>query len=78
MKQLLILLTSLTFFGCSGGDTGDAAEEAVEEATATVGKDVADTYQGAMQRAEDVGAILEQEKADVDAALEEAEEGTTE
>jgi hypothetical protein len=81
MKQLLILLTSLTLFACGGGDTGDAAEEAAkadEEATETVGKDVADTYQDAMRRAEDVGAVLEQEKVDIDAAVEEAEEGTKE
>ncbi len=81
MKQLLILLASLTLFACGGGDTGDAAEEAaevVEEATETVGKDVADTMQDAIQRAEDVGAILEQEKADIDAAVEEAEEAATE
>ena len=81
MKHVLILLASLAMFACGGGDTGDAAEEAaevVEEATETVGKDVADTMQDAMRRAEDVGAVLEQNKADIDAAVEDAEGAATE
>ena len=81
MKQLLILLASLTMFACGGSDTGDAAEEtveAVEDATETVGKEVADTMQDAMRRAEDVGAVLEQSKLDIDAALEDAEGAETE
>ncbi len=81
MKHVLILLASLAMFACGGGDTGDAAEEAaevVEEAPETVGKDVADTMQDAMRRAEDVGAVLEQNKADIDAAVEDAEGAATE
>jgi vacuolar-type H+-ATPase subunit H len=80
MKQLLIFLASLALFACGGGDTGDAAEEAaevVEEATETVGKEVADTMQDALQRAEDVGAVLEQNKKDIDAALEDADGAAT-
>lgn len=81
MKHVLILLASLAMFACGGGDTDDAAEEAaevVEEATETVGKDVADTMHDAMRRAEDVGAVLEQNKADIDAAVEDAEGAATE
>ena len=81
MKHVLTLLASLAMFACGGGDTGDAAEEAaevVEEAPETVGKDVADTMQDAMRRAEDVGAVLEQNKADIDAAVEDAEGAATE
>ena len=56
----------------------EEAAEVVEEATETVGKDVADTMQDAIRRAEDVGAVLEQNKADIDAAVEDAEGAATE
>jgi exonuclease VII small subunit len=40
-------------------------------------EDIAGAYHDALDRAEEVEAIIEQEKADLDAAIEEAEGGTT-
>ena len=67
-----ILIASLFLLGCSGGESDDSAETVDEGA-----EDIAGAYHDALDRAEGVEAIIEQEKADLDAAIEEAEGGTT-
>ena len=67
-----VLIASLFLLGCSGGESDDSAETADEGA-----EDIAGAYHDALDRADEVEAIIEQEKADLDAALEEAEGGTT-
>ena len=82
MKQLLILLASLALFACGGGDTGDSAEDAVaetvEETAETVGESISDAMHDVMEEAEDVGDILEEKKAALDDAIEDAEGAVTE
>lgn len=66
-----VLFASLFLLGCSGGESDDSADTVDEGA-----EDIAGAYHDALDRAEEVEAIIEQEKADLDAALEEAEGGT--
>jgi hypothetical protein len=64
--KYLVLLGSLLILGCgSAGNSEDEAE--------TVGKEIADDYNEMQDRAEAVGDMLEQQKQDLDAAMEEAE-----
>jgi len=92
MKHLPILLASLAIFACSGADSGGSADGAAD-ATADGVAETADSSTGSvadgideaaaamhdsMQKAEDVGAILEDEKDAIDAALDEAEGAATE
>ena len=75
MKHLLILLASTALFACSGGDSGDPAEETVEtveESAETVGADIADSMQEAMDKAAAVGDKLEEHKDAIDEAVDEA------
>ncbi len=67
-----VLIASLFLLGCSGGESDDSADTVDEGA-----EDIAGAYHDALDRAEEVEAIIEQEKADLDAALEEAEGGGT-
>ena len=63
-----VLIASLFLLGCSGGGSGDSAETADESA-----EDIAGAYHDALDKAAEVEAIIEQEKVDLDAALEAAE-----
>ena len=67
-----VLIASLFLLGCGGGESGDSAE------TADEGEDVIGaTYHDALDKANAVEAMIEQDKADIDAALDEAEGDTT-
>ena len=63
-----ILIASLFLLGCSGGDPDDSAETVDEGA-----EDIAGAYHDALDKAADVEASIEQEKVDLDAAIEAAE-----
>lgn len=67
--KYLILVASLLVLGCSGGESGDSAETADEGA-----EDIAGAYHDALDKAEEVEAIIEQEMEDVDAAIKDAED----
>jgi len=76
MKYLLALLASLAMFACSGGDSGGSAEEAVgtvEEPAESVGADVANSMQDAMEKAAAVGDTMEEHKEAIDDAVEETD-----
>lgn len=66
MKTLLVLAMSLLVFACSSGDS-DSGEE-------TIGKEIADDYNEAMDKAQDVEKQLQEQKEKMDAALREAED----
>jgi hypothetical protein len=61
----LILLASLALFGC-GDNSADSTEK-------TVGEEVADDMQDAMQEAENVGVLLQENKDAMDQAIEDAD-----
>ncbi|MCH8945026.1 MAG: hypothetical protein IH910_09610 [Proteobacteria bacterium] len=63
-----VLIGSLFLLGCSGGESGDS-DETTDEGV----EDIAGAYHDALDKAADVEAIIEQEKVDLDAALEVAE-----
>ncbi|HNP36366.1 MAG TPA: hypothetical protein PKK10_10985 [Woeseiaceae bacterium] len=63
MKAIL-LLACLTLAACSG---------ARDEGKDTIGKEIADDYQGAMDDAANVEQQIQQSKDDIDAALKKAE-----
>lgn len=67
MKHLIIV-ASLLVLGCGGGESEDSAETADEEA-----EDIAGAYHDALDKAEAVEAIIEQEMEDLDAAIKDAE-----
>ena len=64
--RYLVLLSALLILGCGSGS-------GTEEESETVGKEIADDYNEMQDRAEAVGDALEQQKKDLDAAIEEAE-----
>ena len=66
MKILLLFATTLMLFGCSS-DSSDEREE-------TVGKEIADDYNRAMQKAQDVEVQLQDSKQRMEEALREAEQ----
>jgi hypothetical protein len=70
-----VLIASLFLLGCGGSESGDSAEtvdEAADEGADVIGA----TYHDALDKANAVEAMIEQDKADIDAALEEAEGDT--
>jgi hypothetical protein len=73
MKQLLIMLASLTLFACSGGDSADDAVDAAADSATNAIDDAADSMHDALDKAENVGAIVEDSKVAIDDAVEEAD-----
>lgn len=71
MKTLTLIAASLILFGCSS----DNSDQAVEPRQETVGAEVADNYTQQMNKARDVELQLEQQKRDMDAAIEGADPG---
>lgn len=65
MKILLSLVALLVLSGCTSEDT--------EEARETVGKEIADDYNAAMDKARNVEDELLEQKKKMDDALQEAE-----
>jgi hypothetical protein len=68
MKIFFILATSLLVVGCSSGDSDEHREE-------TVGAEIANDYNRQMQKAADVEIQLQNQKRDLDAAIEESDQG---
>ena len=69
MKHLMILFASSILFSCGGGDSSEgSAANPIDE--------TADSMHNALDKAEAVEAILEEQKKAIDDALEEAEEST--
>ena len=64
--KYLVLLATLLILGCGSGSSTDEEWE-------TVGKEIADDYNEMQDRADAVGDALEQQKKDLDAAIEESE-----
>lgn len=71
MKILILFAASLILFGC-GSNSSDQAVEPREE---TVGAEIADNYTQQMNKARDVEIQLEQQKRDLDAAIEGSDPG---
>jgi len=67
MKTLTLLAWFMMMFGCSSGDSGDREE--------TVGKEIADDYNEAMDKAREIENQMQEQKEKMDAALREAEQG---
>jgi hypothetical protein len=66
MKNLTILFASLILFACGGSDSSESkVANPIDEA--------ADVMHDALDDAQEVGAIVEQQKQAMDEALEEAE-----
>jgi len=68
MKSLLVVILSMFIFACSS-DEPDKLEERAE----TIGKEIADDYNQALDRAKEVELKLQEQKDAIDKALEEAE-----
>ncbi len=68
MKILLAVILSMLVFACSS----DEPEE-LEERAETIGKEIADDYNQALDRAKEVELKLQEQKEAIDKALEEAE-----
>ena len=64
----LLLFMSVLLFAC-GGETSD--DESDGE---TIGAEIADDYNNAMDKAKDLEDQIQQSKDDIDAALEDAED----
>jgi hypothetical protein len=69
MRILLLAITASTFIGCST----DSRDEARTE---TVGAEIANDYNTQMQKAQNVELQLQDQKAAIDAAIEESDRGT--
>lgn len=65
MKALVVFAISMLMFGCSSGDS-DSREE-------TIGKEIADDYNAAMDKAQNVENQVMEQKQKIDEALREAE-----
>ena len=64
--KYLVLLSALLILGCGSGSS-------TEEESETVGKEIAEDFNEMQDRADAVGDMLEQQKDDLDAAIEESE-----
>ncbi len=68
MKTLFLLVLSLSFAGCSSGESDEREE--------TVGTEIAAGYNQQMEKARQVEDVSFEHKDRMDAALDEAEGGT--
>lgn len=68
MKTPLVLAVSLFLFACSSGDSESRDE--------TIGKEIADDYNAAMDKAREVENQVMDQKQKIDEALREAEKAT--
>jgi hypothetical protein len=68
MRALLVFTISLLMLGCSSGET-DSRDE-------TIGKEIADDYNAAMDKAKNVENQVMEQKQKMDDALREAEQST--
>lgn len=68
MKTWFVLLVSVLLFACSQSDSGESDE--------TIGKEIADDYNAAMDKAANVEAQLKEQQEKMDEALREAEKAT--
>jgi hypothetical protein len=66
MKSLLVLALSLLMLGCSSGES-DSRDE-------TIGKEIADDYNRALDKAENVEALMQEQKEKMDEALKNAQD----
>lgn len=66
MKILTLLAGCLLLYGCGSGDPDERGD--------TVGKEIADDYNRAMQKARDVEVELQEQKQKMEEALQEAEQ----
>ena len=76
MKILTMLLLALTLVACGSDELADGATEVVEEKAPNVGKEIADDYNRAMDRAKNVENQVMEQKQKIDAALKAAEGDT--
>jgi hypothetical protein len=72
MKYLLVL-TGLLILGCGDGGSRYSEDEKTEESE-TVGQEIADDLISTQDRARAVEDVVMQQKRDLDAAIEDAEE----
>ncbi|MDX1508747.1 MAG: hypothetical protein R3358_10745 [Woeseiaceae bacterium] len=63
----VLLFMSVLLFACGGESSDDASDNE------TIGAEIADDYNDAMDRAKDLEDQIQQSKDDIDAALEDAE-----
>jgi outer membrane lipoprotein-sorting protein len=66
MKALILFALSLLMFACSSGES-DSRDE-------TIGKEIADDYNAAMNKAENVEALMQEQKEKMDEALKNAQD----
>jgi hypothetical protein len=66
MRHFLMLFASSLLFACGGGDSS-------EEKTANPIDETAESMHNALDKAENVGAVLEEQKKSIDDALDEAD-----
>lgn len=68
MKTLSLIMLALLITACSASDSDEVLQE-------TVGAETASGYNQQMQRARDVEIQLDQQKRDLDAAIESSDQG---
>lgn len=68
MKTLSLIFISLAIAACSTSDSDEVRQE-------TVGAEVASGYNQQMQRARDVEVQLDQQKRDLDTAIDASDQG---
>lgn len=69
MRKTLIMQSVILLLSACGGETADGPPEE------TVGREIADGYNRQLEKASEVELKLEAQKRDLDAAIEESEQG---
>lgn len=73
MKALLPLVTILALCACGSGGSNDRIEQRETERQDTVGTEIANGYNNAMDKARDVENLTLEQKNRLDAALDDSE-----